>query len=166
MAEEAKVAEKPKSKKMLIIAIAAVVLLGGGGAGAWFFMKSKHEPDPHVAEEAQRKKEMKAKVFVTLEPFTVNLADEEDRFAQVAVVLEVINNETAEEIKTLMPAVRSKILLLLSSKQSRDLLSIAGMKQLANEIAETASRSVGWAPPKAVAPKKKKKKAEEEQDDE
>ena len=75
-------------------------------------------------------------------------------------------HETAEEIKTLMPAVRSKILLLLSSKQSRDLLSIAGKKQLATEIAETTSRSVGWSPPKPVAPKKKKKKTEEEQADE
>lgn len=168
MAEDAKEAPaKPKSKKMLIIVL-AVLLLVGGGAGGWFFMKrgGDHEVDTHAAEEAKRKKDLKARVFVNLEPFTVNLADDEDRFAQVAVVLEVVNAEAAEDIKSLMPAVRNRVLLLLSSKHAADLLSLEGKEKLAVQIAEATAKAVGWVPPKASSKKKKKKKVEEDDDEE
>lgn len=166
MAEEAKddSAKPKKSKKMLVIVLAIVLLAGGGGAGWFFFMRGKHEQaDDHASQEAKRKKELKARVFVNLEPFTVNLADEDDRFAQVAVVLEVDNNETSEEIKSLMPAVRSRILLLLSSKQAADLLSLEGKEKLAEQIAMSTAEAIGKAPKKS---KKKRKKVEEEDDEE
>lgn len=156
MAEEAKTeAPKKKGKKGLIIIIAASLLLGGGGGGAWFFMKGKKE-DPQAAEAEHRKKEKKSKMFVNLDPFTVNLADEDDRFAQVAVVLEVTNNEVSDEIKTMMPAVRNKILLLLSSKRSRELLTVEGKEALAIQISDATARVIGWQPP---PPKKVKVKA-------
>ncbi len=167
MAEDAKAAPaRPKSKKMLIIALAAVLLLGGG-AGGWFFMKrgGEQEVDTHAAEQARRKKDLKARVFVNLEPFTVNLADEEDRFAQVAVVLEVINAEAADDIKSLMPAVRNRVLLLLSSKHAADLLSLEGKEKLAVQIAEATAKAVGWTPPRTTS-RKKKKKVEEDEDEE
>lgn len=173
MSAEAKddAAAPKKSKKMLII-ILAVVLLAGGGGGAFFFMKKNAahgDEDTHAAEEAQRKKDMKSKVFVNLEPFTINLAGDEDRFAQVAVVLEVVNNEMGEEIKALMPAVRNRVLLLLSGKTPKDLLTTEGKEQLAVEIAVQTLAGIGreeeaygGSKPK----KKKKKKADEEEDDE
>jgi flagellar FliL protein len=151
MADEPKeAAPKPKSKKGLIIAVAATLLMSAGGAGAWFMLGGAPD-NSQAAEEAHRKKELKSRVFVNLEPFTVNLADDEDRFAQVAVVLEVINGASAEDIKTLMPSVRNKVLLLLSSKRARDLLSVEGKEILASQIADATARVIGWTPPKAGA---------------
>ena len=63
---------KKKGGKGLLIGILAVVLAGGGGAG-WFFLKPPHDPD---AEKLALYKPSPEPVFVTLEPFTVNLADE------------------------------------------------------------------------------------------
>lgn len=150
-AEESQAAPK-KSKKLLII-ILAVVLLAGGGGGAFFFMKSKKAAAEHAAEEeeapvAHGKK--KAKIFVNLDPFTVNLADRDtDRFAQVTMVLEVGTNESGEELKSQMPAVRNSILLLLTAKTSAQLLTVAGKEELAAEVAEQTGVHLGWHPPDA-----------------
>lgn len=169
-AKESKEGEaKPKKgKKGLILIIAAVLLLVGGGGAAWFFLKGKGDGEDAGAhaEEARKKEQKKARVFLPLEQFTVNLADEGDRFAQVAVILEITNNNIAEEIKTEMPAVRNKILLLLSSKQSKELLTLEGKEKLARQIAEVTSRTIGWEPPVKKKPKKKKKKAVEDEDPE
>lgn len=173
MSAEAKddAAPPKKSKKLLIIILAAVLLAGGGG-GAFFYMKKNAahgEEDTHAAEEAQRKKDMKSKVFVNLEPFTINLAGDEDRFAQVAVVLEVANNEMGEEIKALMPAVRNRVLLLLSGKEPRDLLTTEGKELLAVEIAVQTLGAIGRedeAYGSKAKKKKKKKRDEDEGDDE
>ena len=87
---------KKKGGKGLLIGILAVVLAGGGGAG-WFFLKPPHDPD---AEKLALYKPSPEPVFVTLEPFTVNLADEGgDRMAQVAVVLQMQNAYAESELK-------------------------------------------------------------------
>jgi flagellar protein FliL len=149
MSEAEKASPPKKSKKGLIIAIAAVLVLGGGGGGAWFVMKGKAK-DPAVAEAEAKKAAQKSRVFMPLDPFTVNLTGEEERFAQIALVLELSNNETSEEIKAIMPAVRNKLLLLLSSKQPRELLTLEGKQKLAIEIADHTGRLIGWVPAKKV----------------
>lgn len=163
MSEAEKATPPKKSKKGLIIAIAAVLVLSGGGGGAWFFMKGKAK-DPAVAEAEAKKAAQKSRVFMPLDPFTVNLTGEEERFAQIALVLELTNNETSEEIKAIMPAVRNKLLLLLSSKQPRELLTLEGKQKLAIEIADQTGRLIGWAP--APAKKVKVKAPDPEKDTE
>ena len=139
-------APKKKSKKGLIIAIASVVLLGAGGGGAWFFL-NKGEPDPEAAAQASADKKKAARVFVTLEPFIVNLADREsERYAQVGVVLEVENKETEAQMTAKMPAVRNEILLLLSSKQAEEVSSREGKEQLAKEIVVASNKILETTP--------------------
>jgi len=122
---------KKKGGKGLLIGILAVVLAGGGGAG-WFFLKPPHDPD---AEKLALYKPSPEPVFVTLEPFTVNLADEGgDRMAQVAVVLQMQNAYAESELKKVMPVVRSKLLKLLSSQKSEQLLTEKGKEALAEAI--------------------------------
>ena len=86
----------------------------------------------------------------------MNLADEGgDRFAQISVVLEVGDAKVNEQVSAHMPAVRNAILLLISSKESRELLTVPGKEQLAHEIASTAARQLGWeGDDEAEAPKK------------
>jgi len=127
-------AAAPKSKKMLFIIIGAVlVLVLGGGAAAFMLMggKSKKGEDAH----AEEKEVSKVPVFVVIEPFVVNLQQETgDQFLQVALTLQVPNAETAETLKTYMPQVRSRLLMVLSSKKASELLTSDGKRNLTDEI--------------------------------
>ena len=130
--------EAPKSKKKLIIIIAAVALIAAGGGG-FFFMKNKSAPTE--TSKAQPPKEPK---FIPLETFTVNLQHEEaDQFLQINISLKVMEPELEEKIKAVLPEIRSKLNLLLSSKKPSELVTVAGKKKLANEIAIEANSVLG-----------------------
>lgn len=120
---------------MLFIIIGLVlVLIIGGGAAAFMLMgsKSKKASDDHAEEKVVSK----VPVFVVIEPFVVNLMSETsgDQFLQIAMTLQVPNQETADAIKLFMPQVRSRLLMVLSSKKASELLSNDGKKALTEEI--------------------------------
>lgn len=121
---------RPKSrKKLLVIGIAGVLLLGGGAAAAWHFLKPAAPAEAHAAV----KPPPAPPVFVELEPFTVNLAG--DRILQAGITLQVKDAKDGEQIKLYMPQVKSRLLLLLSSKAIDELQSLNGKQALATEIA-------------------------------
>ncbi|PKO46954.1 MAG: flagellar basal body-associated protein FliL [Betaproteobacteria bacterium HGW-Betaproteobacteria-22] len=132
-------AAPPASKKKLIIIIAAVLLLGGGGGGAaWFFTQGKAD---HKKEEAKHAEPAKAPVFLTLDTFTVNLQpDPDEKFLQVDISLQVASPEAAEAIKLHMPAVKNRLLLLLTSKTATEISTVEGKQELSNEIVEEIKR--------------------------
>lgn len=127
-----------KSKKKLIIIIAAAVLvLGGVGGAAAFFLskKSASKEKEHKAEPA------KAPVFLPLDAFTVNLqSDSGDKYLQIAMTLQVEGEDQSSLIKANMPQVRSRLLLLLSSKDANDILSTEGKDKLVDEIIEKVNQ--------------------------
>lgn len=171
-------AEAPKGggKKKLIIIIAAVLVLVLAGGAALLLMKKKapaegEEDGAEVAHEVapspKAAKPGTPPVFVPLEPFTVNLADKDvDRFAQIGITLEVVDAQTADQIKAYLPAIRNNILMVLSYKTSSELLTREGKEKLAKEVKRESVRPMGIEledeeeeePPQDEAPKKKKKK--------
>lgn len=142
-----------KKGKGLLIGILAVVLAGGGGAG-WFFLKPK--PDPEAEQMAQYAP-AKDPIFVNLDPFTVNLADDDDRMAQASIVLQMLNKNAEDDLKKHMPAVRNNLLLLLSSQQAKTVLSRQGKENLAEEIADLTSEVLGWEKPSDEPPAQESK---------
>ena len=129
-AEVAPITGKKKSKLKLIV-IVLIVLLAAGAAAAYFMGGKKSKAG---AEEAKHEA-AKPPVFVNMEPFTVNLQQETgDQFLQIAMTVQVADEKQVEEIKLYMPQVRSRILLLLSSKKASEINSAAGKKKLADEI--------------------------------
>jgi flagellar protein FliL len=149
-AEEA-VAEAPKksSKKKLIIIIIAVLALAGGGGAAWFLM---HKKDDHK-KEVKHEEPAKAPVFLTLETFTVNLLpDPDEKFLQLDISMQLDTPEDAELLKVQMPAVRNRLLMLLTSKTATDISSSEGKKQLSDEIiAELKTPFTAGAKPQKVS---------------
>ncbi len=136
---EAHDAPAGKSKKKLLIIIAAVVVLlvaAGGGAAIFLSKKSSaNKEKEHKAEPA------KAPVFLALEPFTVNLqSDNGDKYLQISMTLQVQDEEQVNLIKANMPQVRSRLLLLLSSKDSTEILSSEGKEKLVNDIIEKVAQ--------------------------
>ncbi|HEV7816084.1 MAG TPA: flagellar basal body-associated protein FliL [Janthinobacterium sp.] len=130
---EAVPAASGSKRKLLIIIIATVTVLAGGGAGAFFFMHDKSD----AATDAKHKKAAPAgpPVFVPIDPFTVNLQPENgEQYLQIAFTLQVASLEQVEQVKDNMPKVRSRLLLLLSSKKASEINTPEGKKQLANDI--------------------------------
>ena len=136
-AKGAEAAEAPKkSKKMLIIVILLVVLLLiiAGGAAAFFLLAGK-KAAPEGEHAPEKAEASAAPVFVNIEPYVVNLQQENgDQFLQASITLQVGNEATAEAIKTFMPLVRSRLLLALSSKKASELSTVEGKKKLTEEI--------------------------------
>jgi flagellar FliL protein len=130
-AEEAAPAPKKSSKKLVMILVIVLLLVGGGVGAAWYFLIHKAASgEKHAKVEAP-----KAPVFVVLEPFTVNLqSDGTDQFLQVALTLQATSNEEVDLVKTYMPQVRSRLLLLLSTSRAADINTAEGKKKLARDI--------------------------------
>lgn len=147
MADEKTQAPAKHGKGLLVALITTLMLLVAGVAGGAAWYLSSGDRDTHAAAdpagEADAKKRNRnpkeARIFVPMDQFVVNLNDSNlDRYAQVAVVLEVEDSPTENRIKAAMPAVRNEILLLLSSRSAAELLSLEGKEQLAIDIAVAA----------------------------
>jgi len=164
-----------KKKLIMIIVIALVVVLIGAGAAVMLLKKKpkaeegEEEADgTPAAAEVHKAKPSAPPVYLPLDPFTVNLTDKDaDRYAQVGVTLEVVDQKTADQLKAYMPAIRSGVIVVLSHKTAVDLLSHEGKKKLQHEILAEAVRPLGYelepeeapaADEDEEAPKKKKKK--------
>lgn len=152
-AGEAAAAPAGNPKKKLIIIIVAVVLLAAAGGGAWFFMKSKEDakkaakkPGEHAEEVADEEhaedpEHPTPPVFITLETFTVNLQpDPDEKFLQLDLSLQVKTPEEEAMLKGQMPAIRDRILLLLSSKQASQINTLEGKQALSKELLEEINK--------------------------
>ncbi len=127
------------SKKKLIIIGGLVAVLAAGGGGAWFMLKGGGGDHDEAPAKSSKRKEAKAgpPTYVTIEPFTVNLQPENgDQYLQVAFTLQVGGLEDVDVIKNNMAKVRSRVLLLLSSKRASEINTPEGKNQLAQEILE------------------------------
>jgi flagellar FliL protein len=135
-AEAAAPAAPPKKSKLLPVAAAALAAALAAGGGTWVYLTTNKAPEPaDAAAEKAAPPSKKTTVFVPLEPFTVNLQDEDQaRYLQVAVVVEAANGTVADQIKAQIPVIRNRVLLLLSSKRSEELAPVKGKEQLAEEI--------------------------------
>lgn len=148
-AEEVADAQPPKkSKKLLIIILAAVLVVVLAGAGAAVLLMKKTDPaeeGDEVAEETEKpSKKKNAKkdkeeppIFISMEPFTVNLIPETgDQYLQVVLALEIADAHAEADLKLRMPKIRNNITLLLSGKKASELLPKAGKEKLAEEMKE------------------------------
>ncbi|HEY8023040.1 MAG TPA: flagellar basal body-associated protein FliL [Burkholderiaceae bacterium] len=147
---EAPVPKKSK-KKLILLIVGALVIVSAAGGGAFLFLRGG-------ASAAEEKKEAKsepakAPMFVTMEPFTVNLQSEgTEQFLQVAFTLQVPDAAQEETIKNFMPQVRSRLLLLLSSKKASELTTVEGKKKLTEEIIASVNQPFSpKGPPQAVS---------------
>lgn len=137
-------ASKGKGLKIALVAMAMVLVAGIAGGAAWYFASSGAAAATATADASSKKSRRpgEARIFVPMDQFVVNLSDANlDRYAQVAVVLEVSDSPVETRLKASMPAVRNAILLLLSSRSASELLTLEGKERLAIDIA-LAARAV------------------------
>lgn len=156
-AVDAGIAPPAKGKKKLILIAAAALVLLAAIVAALVLLKSRtdvEEGDPAEPPPSAQHEPMtaaQAPTYVPLEAFTINLADREaDRYAQIAVVLELDDAAHAEAIKAFMPAVRNNILMLLAHKTAGELMEREGKRRLAQEIRVETGRAPARKPEPAL----------------
>ena len=126
-------APKRSTKKLFVFGALVLLLVLGGGGGAWYFLGA--EPDPNAKPAAAP---VLPPVYLQMEQFTVNLQPEVgEQYLQVAFTLQVADQAQVDQIKVYMPLVRSRLLMLLSSKKPSELSSADGKQRLQEEIVAT-----------------------------
>ncbi len=142
-----------RPRKKLIILVTVLLLLALGG-GAWVLLKKKSAANDEEGAETSQGEPGDTRPghdakptpsFVALDPFTVNLADQEaERYAQIGVTLEIHDAKAADALKAHMPIIRGNILMVLSHKTAAELLTREGKERLAGAILKAAVRPLGY----------------------
>ena len=130
-------AGKPKgsAKKKLIMILAGVLLLAGaGGGGAWFM--GYFDAPVEMAEGEVEPPPPDPPVFHDLDEMTVNLAGSEGRaqFLRLEISLEVVDSETLNLIKPVLPRVVDTFQTYLRELRKSDLEGSAGIYRLKEEL--------------------------------
>ena len=136
---------KKKSKLLLIIISAVLVLVLAGGGLTFFLLKKKaadteadegDEPPAKAAKAKKKKKDDHAPpVFTKLDPFVVKLqTEQQEAYVQAVPELKLLEAPVADQVKSFMPEIRHKVLLILASKKASELSNPQGMQVLANQI--------------------------------
>lgn len=137
---EAAAPAKKRKRSARKLALLLVLVLGAGAAGASYYLG---EQAPEAPLKPGRAKAATAKaatarppVFVTLEPFTVNLQREDasSQYLQVGLTLKATDESVTEAVKARMPEIRNRVLLLLSSKRASEISTLDGKKALSAEL--------------------------------
>ncbi len=135
-------APKKGSKLNWILLVLVLLGAGGGGAAAWYFTR------PAATGEPSKSATPRAPVFLNLEPFTVNLLEENgDHYLQIGIVYQRADDKAIDQAKVYMPVLRNRVLLLLSSKRPSDLATPDGKNKLVGELIAAARESIPSGPP-------------------
>ena len=137
-----------KGTGVLRLVVVAVVMLLVGGGSAWFVFGHKKTPPGAQAKPVHTT----APVFMTLEPFVVNLAGDVQRYLQVGIDLRVADGSVTDQIKVHLPEIRNGVLLLLSGKKVEDLAAVEQKNQLRSEIREVVNKALGVNTPATKPP--------------
>lgn len=138
-----------RKKKMLLLAAIGVVLLLVAGGGTWFALgalsgdKPKSEPEEVAAEEqapAEAEKIEKAghkkAIYEPLDPaFLANYTVAgRQHYLQVSLAVMARDEEAIGAVKTHMPLLRNRIVMLLSGEVFEQLQSDSGRVQLQQKL--------------------------------
>jgi len=93
---------------------------------------SKHPKDKGSKKESKR---VKAVATYQLQPFIVNLLDEEGRrYLKVTMDLALNSKGTIQEVEDKMASIRDTIIMILTNKGFKDVCNISGKAKLREEI--------------------------------
>ena len=141
-----------KSRR-LIWCLVILVILASFGAAAGFFLlyqekahaESADTFGEHMAQASTGAVEDTAPIYLKLEPFTVNLAEDNagPRLLYAGLTLKLSDDASLETLEQHRPQVRNQLLLLLSDREAETLVSASGKKALAEDIVATLEDVLG-----------------------
>ncbi|MBM70498.1 MAG: flagellar basal body protein FliL [Haliea sp.] len=125
-----------KGKLIAIIAV-VVVLLGGGGAAAFLLLGNNDDAATEVAgaEPAAPKVEEREAAYMPLEKFLVNFDHKGGmRYIQTDIQLMAYEPAALENAQRNMPAVRNRLIMLLSDQDFDALRTVEGKETLRQDV--------------------------------
>jgi len=132
-------AAAPRSR-LLVFGLIALIAAGAAGGGVWYFTSAGHPAEAEAKAAPARKAPPAPAQYFALEPaFVVNLNGSMDgpRYLQVEIQLMTRDPAALEDIKTHSPALRARLLMLLSQVTPDQIADIAGKQKLqASALAE------------------------------
>lgn len=136
------------SRKLLWLLVVLVVLASSAAAAALFMVFTRQEEGQAMAQESEAV-EYQDPIFVQIEPFTVNLADDDygSRLLYAGISLKVADEQSQALLAAHMPEVRSRLLMLLSGQQAADLVSPDDKQRLADQVKATLEAPMGETQP-------------------
>lgn len=118
-----------KNSRLVLILLLALVVSAGAAAAAYYYLRGSQGAAAAAARPPGDP------IFVTLDPFTVNLQPNgRNRFLHVAVTLKVSNLKSQNQLVQYLPEVRSRVLTTLSNRASDSLVTAEEKNLLAGEI--------------------------------
>ena len=140
------------AKLWLILIILLVVLLGAGGAGGWLLLNKHAKPAAGDQAAAATPQRAEKPVFLDLDAFTVNL-EGGDRLLYVGVTLQLGNQPTQEFLRSHLPQVRNRLLMVLSGQDADMLITSDGKQKLAEAIRTSLLKQFADAHPALLVDK-------------
>ncbi|HAG0390724.1 TPA: flagellar basal body-associated protein FliL [Salmonella enterica] len=137
-------------KKNTLIILVVLFLLSGMGALICFFyselenIKSqgiKSNPE----ETSMASNEVRSPVYISLEPFTVNLrpnADNTNPVLYIGLVVQVQDEKAKVLVEQFLPKIRSRLLMLFSQQETEALSTSEGKVKLIQDIKNTINDPV------------------------
>lgn len=125
-----------KSRSLLLIGLLIVLLAVTSSIAVYFFLDARDSSKAAASDVVDDEPvEAPAPIFVTVQPFTVNLqSDYGDRLLYVGLSLRVHDEATSTFLTQNMPEVRSRLLMLLSGKSAEELIKPEGKIKLKQQI--------------------------------
>lgn len=131
---------KRSRKKIVLWAVLGVFLIIFGGLAYLLLTDDPGEATPPQPAEAKAG----AGPVMILEPFLINLSDQETRrYLKVKVELEVDQEKSMKELEKSIPRMRDALILLLGSKAYGELSTADGKRRLKEEILQRLAQVPG-----------------------
>lgn len=137
--------KKSKLPLWIIILVVSQVVIVGGGFVAYRKIKANHEAE--IAEAARKKEAAEnaaktARPIYPLEPFVVNITADgpSPKHLNLGITFELESMISQYEMDAKVSQVRDEIVLLITTKKAKDLLTPEGRKLLQDEIFTRANK--------------------------
>lgn len=121
-----------------------LILLGSTAVNYYMLSNIQQNQDPN-AESIANMENMVPPMFSTIGPMTVNLQNDEfgQRLLYIGLSLRILDETTRDVLQTHMPDIKSRLLVLLSSKSASELTTQEGKEALRESIMALVSQPLG-----------------------
>jgi flagellar protein FliL len=142
MADEQPQKGGSKLKMIIIIAVVVVLLLVAGVGATLFFTGAFSKKGGAGADTAHATQAKHPPIYFSIQPaMVVNFQNPtKARYLQVAIDVMAREPKVIEEVKTNMPAIRNRLIILLSGQSYEDISTAQGKEKLRKEVLDSINK--------------------------
>ncbi|WP_413738605.1 flagellar basal body-associated protein FliL [Sodalis sp. RH21] len=147
MSENVLPSARKKSKWIVVLAVIALAAASTAGYFWWQHKLASTAMTAHIAPPPP------IPIFLPLDTFTVNLvnpSNDPDRVLYIGLTLRLPDEDTRKMLNNFLPAVRSRLLMLLSRQDADALANEQGKQRLIEQIKQVLNEPLVTGQPRPV----------------